>query len=195
MLLKAQIFCMISMLILLQVVILVCIYIYIYMFIPQLNKLVPMKIGTGSDISIFPGHLSEGQDDIEPLCEYFDATAANGTTIRLDKSATLTSTLQCKNFSIQHKFYLSDDINKCLLGLDILLDNNAVLDTKDRVLIMDDKVIPLLAEPHFSSVNVYCAEEIFLALQTETSISGTKFPLKWCQVWGIQFIPTVRKLL
>ena len=58
---------------------------------------------------------------------------------------------------------------------------------------MDDKVIPLLAEPHFSSVNVYCAEEISLAPQTETSISGTKLPLKWCQIWGIQFIPTVRK--
>ena len=59
---------------------------YIYMFIPQLNKLVPMKIDTGSDISIFPGNLFEGQDDIEPLCGSFDATAANGTTIRLDKS-------------------------------------------------------------------------------------------------------------
>ena len=57
-----------------------------------------MKIDTGSDISIFPGNLFEGQDDIELLCESFDATAANGTTIRLDKSVTLT--LQCKNFPL-----------------------------------------------------------------------------------------------
>ena len=47
-----------------------------------------MKIDTGSDISIFPGNLFEGQDDIELLCESFDATAANGTTIRLDKRLT-----------------------------------------------------------------------------------------------------------
>ena len=109
----------------------------------------------------------------------------------LDKSATLT--LQCKNFSTQHKFYLSDDINKCLLGLDFLLDNNAVLDTKSRVLIIDDKVIPLLAEPHFSGVNVYCADEIALAPLSETSVTCTKLPLKWCQYWGFQFFPAVRK--
>ena len=133
--------------------------------------------------SIFPGNLFEGQDDIEPLCESFDATAANGTTIRLDKSATLT--LQCKNFSTQHKFYLSDDINKCLLGLDFLLDNNAVLDTKSRVLIMDDKVIPLLAEPHFSGVNVYCADEIALAPLSETSVTCTKLPLKMVSILGL----------
>ena len=165
--------------------------IYIYMFISELNKLVPTKIDTGSDISIFPGHLSEGQDDIEPLCESFDATAANGTTICLDKNVTFT--LQCKNFSIQHKFYLSDDINKCLLGLDFLLDNNAVLDTKGRVLIIDDKVIPLLAEPHFSGVNVYCADKIARAPLSETSVTCTKLPLKWCQYWGFQFFPAVRK--
>ena len=58
---------------------------------------------------------------------------------------------------------------------------------------MDDKVIPLLAEPHFSSVNVYCVDEIGLASLSETSVTCTKLPLKWCQYWGFQFFPAVRK--
>ena len=134
--------------------------------------------------------LIEGHD-ITLCSKTIDTTAANGTMICLNQSATLA--LQCKNFCTQQKFYLSDDINKCLLGMDFLFDNYAVIDAKNRVLQKNDKVIPLIAEPHLCGENFYCAEEISLAPQTETSISGTKLPIKWCQFWGIQFIPTVRK--
>ena len=79
------------------------------------------------------------------------------------------------------------------LGLNFLLKNNAAIDAKIRVLIMNDKVVPLLAEPHFSGVNVYCADEIVLAPLSETSVTYTKLPSKWCQFWGVQIFPAVRK--
>ena len=40
---------------------------------------------------------------------------------------------------------------------------------------------------------MYIVLKRFLSHLTETLISGTKLPLKWCQIWGIQFIPTVRE--
>ncbi len=119
---------------------------YIFFFLPQFNKIVPMKIDTGSDISICPTRLVADRDT-ELQDETMEAIVANGSAICLDKSMTLA--LQCKNFSTQHKFYLSDDIHKCLLGLDFLLDHKAVIDAKNRVLFLNGEVIPLIADPSY----------------------------------------------
>ncbi len=77
--------------------------------------------------------------------------------------------------------------------MDFLLDHNAVIDAKNRVLFLNDEVIPLITDPHISGENVYCADEIAVAPLAETSVTCTRLPSDWCRFWGIQFIPAARK--
>ena len=90
-----------------------------------------MKIDTGPNILICPTCLV-ANCDIALQEETIEATIANGSAICLDKSAILT--LMGKNFLSQQKFYLSDDLTRCLIGMDFLRAHNAIIDANNITL-------------------------------------------------------------
>ena len=91
---------------------------FIHLYFKELRKSIPVKVDTGSDVSVLPASLIPQHINAKRESTLLQGTTANNTPLSFDFTVELTVVADGRDF--QHKFYVSAAVNRSLLGIDFL---------------------------------------------------------------------------